>query len=345
MTAVACVALMAVAAPLPTSVTSPAPIAQRAAGAEAGGAGALGRPGDDDGVAARVLVRVEARPGIVRAATATGRLAKVRGRDLASSTLAGMPMSATLHRRRTGARPGSSRWPGFRRKKVTVRGGLHHRTVGAAGRAVEPARHIDRHHRLARRVDGRDDLGRGALERPGQARAEQRVDDEVGAARASPATAARSPPLPARRHGGGIALERVAARRAARARTRWPALAQQARGHEAVAAVVAGPAGDRHLAPPRPAQACDRPPRPRRGRQPPSAPGRARPRRWPARSARPISSAVSSSCPDKARLSARQRRCSGMAASCARDGPAPMPHRLRPAFRHASACLLFMQNA
>ena len=51
-------------------------------------------------------------------AQSAGALAKMLGRML-SSTVSGMPMSATS----TGpqcSRPGSSRWPGFRRKKVTV---------------------------------------------------------------------------------------------------------------------------------------------------------------------------------------------------------------------------------
>ena len=53
--------------------------AQRAARAEPGRAGAFGRTRDDDGVPARVFVRVEAWQRHRLAATATGRLANVRG--------------------------------------------------------------------------------------------------------------------------------------------------------------------------------------------------------------------------------------------------------------------------
>jgi hypothetical protein len=48
----------------------------------------------------------------------SGALAKVLGR-IASSTVAGMPMSATVTAPQW-LRPGMSRWPGLRRKKVTV---------------------------------------------------------------------------------------------------------------------------------------------------------------------------------------------------------------------------------
>ena len=48
-----------------------------------------------------------------------------------------MPMSASVHRCRTAARPGSSRWPGLRRKKVTVAVAC---TTGPSARPVEPSR-------------------------------------------------------------------------------------------------------------------------------------------------------------------------------------------------------------
>ena len=49
------------------------------------------------------------------------------------------------------SRPGSSRWPGLRRKKVTVCAGLDRHAHHRAGGAVDPARQIDRDHRQRRR--------------------------------------------------------------------------------------------------------------------------------------------------------------------------------------------------
>ena len=209
MMAVRCVALTAVAVAGADHGDEAGADAQRAARAEAGGARALGRAGDDDGVAARVLVRVERAARDSCARHSAGRLAKVRG-PISSSTRAGMPMSASRTSPHS-ARPGSSRWPGFRRKKVTVRVACTTGPAAGARRAVEAARHVDGHHRLARGIDGRHHVGRHALQRPRQAGAEQGIDDEVGAGERRPASSGSIAPAPAPRHLGRIALERLAA--------------------------------------------------------------------------------------------------------------------------------------
>ena len=70
MTAVACVALMAVAAADPTKVTSPAPIRKAAARPEPGSPGAFGGTGYDHGVATLCTCGLEPRARKGRAAKA-----------------------------------------------------------------------------------------------------------------------------------------------------------------------------------------------------------------------------------------------------------------------------------
>ena len=184
--------------------------AQRAACAEPRRARLLRRPGDDDGVAARVLVPLEPRPGIACAATATGgwRRCGARCRPARAS---GMPMSA----RRTSphsVRPGSSRWPGFRRKKVTVRVACTTGPATVPVRAVQAARHVDGDDRPAAGVDGGHHVGRDALQRPRQAGAEQGVDDDVGIGHEGRRRAASMAAPQRVRHRGGVALQRIARR-------------------------------------------------------------------------------------------------------------------------------------
>ena len=97
-----------------------------------------------------------------------------------SSTLAGMPMSATSMRPQC-SRPGSSRCPGFLRKNVTVSRAMHRRAHHRAGRSVDAARQIDRTDRTARGIHRLDQRARLALHRPVEAGAEQRVDDDMRA--------------------------------------------------------------------------------------------------------------------------------------------------------------------
>ena len=111
----------------------------------------------------------------------------------------GMPMSATS----TGpqcSRPGSSRWPGFRRKNVTVSLALHRRAHHRAAVAVDAARQIDGDDRHAGRRSSPRSSPAPALDRPVEAGAEQRVDDQAGArqgrgrGRLDRALPARAPP-------------------------------------------------------------------------------------------------------------------------------------------------------
>ncbi len=109
----------------------------------------------------------------------------------------------------------------------------------AAG-AVDAARDIDRNDRHLGRIEAGDHLARHALDRPRQPGAEQRVDDEAGALdRRRHQYLDR--PGPARRRGGGIALQRLA-RPEQRDPHRPAALGQHPRRDKPVAAIVAGPA-------------------------------------------------------------------------------------------------------
>ena len=113
-----------------------------------------------------------------------------------------------------------------------------------AGRGVDAARARRRPRPATRRVHRRDRVGRGAARRALEAGAEHRVDHDRGARRARRARTARSRrPAAADRRRRRRAARR--ARPAAGTRTSRPALAQQPRGDEPVAAVVALAADDR----------------------------------------------------------------------------------------------------
>ena len=133
--------------------------AQRAARAQPCGA-RCSRPGRTPRRRGRACTCARrAGPGI-DAAPQRRPVGEVCGADLVEHA-AGMPMSATATSPHS-ARPGSSRCPGFRRKNVTVRVAC---TTGPAAAARVPSRPLGTStasDRLARRVDGRDDLGRRA---------------------------------------------------------------------------------------------------------------------------------------------------------------------------------------
>ena len=106
--------------------------------------------------------------------TAVGRIARNGNRDVDADVGDASP-------RRRCIRPGRSRWPGFRRKKVTVSTARPRRADDLSGAAVDAARQVDREDRQAGAVDAAIEVGRSALDRPVEPGAEQRVDDEVGA--------------------------------------------------------------------------------------------------------------------------------------------------------------------
>ena len=133
----------------------------------------------------RACICAPSRRGQRESARATAR---ARWRRCAGRSRRAPRRGCRCRRRATSphsARPGSSRWPGLRRKKVTVRVAC---TTGPSARPVVPSRPLGTStasDRLARGVDrprrprppspssGRDEAG-----------AEQRVDDQVGAGRA-----------------------------------------------------------------------------------------------------------------------------------------------------------------
>ena len=148
------------------------------------------------------------------------------------------------------SRPGSSRWPGFRRKNVTVSLALDRRAHHRAAVAVDAARQIDRDDRDAGRVDRLDHRARRSLDRPVEARAEQRIDDQARARQAPPASAASTGPCQRARGLGRIALEPVAIAEQQQP-NRIAALGQETRADKAVAAIVAGPGDDATIGAPR----------------------------------------------------------------------------------------------
>ncbi len=103
-----------------------------------------------------------------------GPLAQVCGAML-SSTAAGMPISASTNSPHK-SRPGSSEWPGLRRKKVTVHGRLRRPAADRAGGAVHPAGHVHRQDAAG----GGKRVGHHAVHVARQPGAEHRVDHQVG---------------------------------------------------------------------------------------------------------------------------------------------------------------------
>ena len=159
-------------------------------------------------------------------------------------------------------RPGRSRWPGFSRKKVTVRVA---RTADALGlrRSARRSRSADRPRGPARRTAFTPRSTRAASPRDGRAkpRAEQRVDDEIGREVGVGPTV----PRPVRhRLPPRSAASPFSAPRSPRSATRTlrPAARRRSPRDEAVAAVVARPGEDKDISVRRPCPApLRRPPR------------------------------------------------------------------------------------
>ena len=106
--------------------------------------------------------------------------------------------------------------------------------------AMQAARHIDRGDRDVRTVQRFDDRFRSAFQRPREAGAEHRIDDEIRVFE-NAGRDGEHRPVPAPRHFGRIAFERI--RRSQKRQTHVPAaLFQVSRDDETVAAIVAGPA-------------------------------------------------------------------------------------------------------
>ena len=121
------------------------------------------------------------------------------------------------------SRPGSSRWPGLRRKNVTLSAALHRRAHHGAARAVDAARQVDRDDRRAARVHRLDQRARlarrPARSSPAPNSASTMTPAPGDALRRAPARSpvpARAPPRPHRpsappRSPSSISAHRVAA--------------------------------------------------------------------------------------------------------------------------------------
>ena len=125
------------------------------------------------------------------------------------------------------ARPGSSRWPGFRRKKVTVAGRLHD---GPRAAPVLPSRPLG----TSTATTGLPEALMAATTSaatPSSGR-DRPAPNSASTMRSAPASVAGAERLdrlaPARRHRGRVALQRVAARRADRGARGSPARAAAA---------------------------------------------------------------------------------------------------------------------
>ena len=223
---------------------------QRAPRAHACRTCAFRRAGHHDRVTARVLVPIDARPGIrlapqgrpIDEGACTDLLQRLLGdADVGDEHLAAQsaPRQEQVSRLQPEERHRAGR--------------LHHRPPAGPGRAVEAARHVNGDDRRARDIDGRYDVRRNPVQRPRQAGAEQGVDDQVGAGNRG--RGERLDGLtPALRHCSSVTLQRFAAAKQSETHL-ISLLAQQPRRHETIAAIVAGPASDGDRGPcPR----CDR---------------------------------------------------------------------------------------
>ena len=119
----------------------PGPGPQRRARRKPRRAGLMRRAGQDERRAAGVFVRPGARAAAALRATGAGPLTKalgpIRARTPARNADVDEPDRAASDR------PGSSRWPGFSRKKVTL-ASPRPRRRGPSGRAVEPRGRVHR---------------------------------------------------------------------------------------------------------------------------------------------------------------------------------------------------------
>ena len=208
---------------------------------EPGRARLMRRAGEDERRAARIFVRCVGRGAAARRRQRTGELTKAFG-AMRASTLAGMPMSARRIVPQSD-RPGSSRWPGFSRKKVTVEVAS---TAAPRTLPVAPSRPEGTSTATTRPPPRPKPLIRSTIARASpvdvarQPRAEDGVDDAVGAGKID----VRRGQNLARETGGrerGVAAERLAPPEEAELDGIAP-LRQETRGDETVAAVVAGAA-------------------------------------------------------------------------------------------------------
>ena len=290
MTAVRCVALMAVAVGRADDRHQPRTDAERGARTEAGGTGALGPAGITTAWPRVYLCHRAAAEGSSTARVRAGwRTCAGRSRRARAS---GMPMSASCTlaaQRATGQQHVARLEAEERHRRVAC-------TTGPGARQWCRRDRSERRRRppaCPRRWRRATTVGRLAVERARQAGAEQRVDDEIGAG--NPVRERLDGAVPTRRHLGRVAPRRAcdraeprrtlaaslaidAPRRSRRRhccqdrrRRPWPAAAARGRAASATA---------------RPAFSISTPP----VRRPRSRAG----------SARPISSVVSSSWPGKA---------------------------------------------
>ena len=270
--------------------------AERAARAEPRGAGAIERARHDDRVPARIFVALRPAARESRRATARARWRRSWARSRRARSPGCRYRRASP--RRNGCRPGKRRWPGFRRKKVTVAAASMATPLTSPVRAVDAARHIDRDDgQRPTSLTRLDQAGELAFDRTREPGAEQRIDHHIGACehvgierlaaarRQRLAMAAASAGKPAH-----VAVEAEPAP-CSRARARWRAATK------AVAAIIAGTAKD--------GDACSTSGKRRATSFGDGAAGilhqrRARPRRprWRACRRAPISSAVRSSIID-----------------------------------------------
>ena len=211
--------------------------AQRGAGGETGGAGPGHRPGDDDRVAAAVLVVLRIRrpeQGRPERRAVLEGARRQRGDDGVGDADVGDGQAPAERP------PRIEQVRGLLAEEGDGRGGMYHGPERRAGVGGEAARQVDGEDRGWPGVDGIHDRAGRTRDRPVEAGAEERVDDQrsLGQRRGRRMRGAG----PAVEGDGGVALQtaRVAEQRH---RHGAPGRHQPARRDEAVAAVVAG-AGD-----------------------------------------------------------------------------------------------------
>ena len=166
-----------------------------------------------------------------------GALTKVFG-AMGPSAASGMPMSASRIAPAR-ARPGSRRWPGFSRKKVTLALASTASPTNPAGFPIDSGGNVDREHAaacMAEGVDPLDDRLRFAIDVAREPRAEQSVDHAVGFSEVN-CRGGEDQALIASGGERGIAFQGVSTAEQAEF-DRVAALAEQAAGDEAVPTVA-----------------------------------------------------------------------------------------------------------
>ena len=241
-TAVSCAALTATASGGLATLTMPAP-ARSAARAASRAAPVWWPEPDRTSTAPRAYLWLSA-PACGSAARQTaGALTKACG-AMGPSAASGMPMSASRISPAS-VRPGSNRWPGLRRKKVTLALASTAAPRDLAGFPVDPGGNVDGEHATAGAgeiVDTLDDRLRLAIDVAGKSRPEQRVDHAVGLGEVN-RSGVEDRSLVASGGERRIAFQGLAAAEQSEL-DRIAAHRQEPRGDEAVAAVAAGAAED-----------------------------------------------------------------------------------------------------